>query len=527
MTVAGRNLVLVGMPGSGKSTVGLAVAERLGREFVDTDELVAAAAGRDVPEIFRAEGEAGFRARERQAVAAVAARRNLVVATGGGVLGDPENLARLRGSGVLVALWAAPEALVRRAAEGRPLLEAADPLARVKELLAAREAQYRQADLHLDTTGLSVDEAARTLVDLVSAEQVSVPGYDVWVGAGLSRAVGPSLAALGGGRRALVVADAGVAGTHAATVVESLRRSGFEAAQAVVPAGEESKSLAQAERLYGAALDAGLDRRGWIVAVGGGVAGDLAGFVAATFLRGVAFVPVPTTLLAQVDASVGGKVAVNLARGKNLVGAFHRPRAVFADVAALATLPDGELRSGLAEVVKHGILGDADYYLRVRASARELAARDPRALAEVVAGSVRIKAAVVAEDEREESGARMALNLGHTLAHAVEAVAGYGAWRHGEAVAVGLCAAGRLALRRGLWDAAEEADVEDLLGRLGLPTRLGGLPADLLLAAMRYDKKARGGRLRWVLPERLGRVAVRDDVAEAEVLSVLRELGAG
>lgn len=529
MPLGERNLVLIGMPGSGKSTVGRALARRLGREFVDSDDLVASAAGRSVPQIFAAEGEPGFRARERTAVAELASRRGLVLATGGGLPVDPENLRQLRSSGVVVALWADLAALADRlAAEGgRPLLDVPDPPARLRELLTGRASAYRQADLHLDTTRLRPEAAVDLLLRLTAAERLMVPGYAVHVGAGLLPALGPMLAALAPGRGALVVADAAVAGSHADAVLGSLRAAGFTAALAAVPPGEAAKSLEQAARLYEAALDAGLDRGGLIVAVGGGVVGDLAGFVAATFLRGIGFVPVPTTLLAQVDASVGGKVAVNLPRGKNLVGAFHRPLAVVADVGTLATLPPAELRSGLAEVVKHGVLAGGDDYALVRRRAPALLARQPEALAEVVAGSVRIKAEVVRTDERELGGARMSLNLGHTLAHAVEAVAGYGHWRHGEAVAVGLCAAGRLALRRGLWDPAEEADVERLLADLGLPIRLDGLPADRLLAAMRFDKKVSGGRLRWILPERLGRVGVYDDVEPADVLAVLGELGAG
>lgn len=521
------NLYVAGMPGSGKSSVGRAVAARLGRPFVDTDELIASAAGRDIPTIFRQEGEAGFRARERAALAEVCARSGLVVALGGGAVADPANLARLRGSGITVALWASPEVLLQRArAGGRPLLDVADPLARLRELLREREPSYRQAELQLDTTSLPLDQVVEAVLRLIAAERVPAPGYDVLAGSGLLPALGPVVAALGPGRRALVVADAAVAATHARAVLESLGSAGFRAGLAEVPSGEASKSLAQAERLYDAALDAGLDRQGWVVAVGGGVVGDLAGFVAATLLRGVAFVPVPTTLLAQVDASVGGKVAVNLPRGKNLVGAFHRPRVVVADSATLATLPEGELRSGLAEVVKHGVLAGAAYYRLVRDRAQALLGREASALSEVVAGSVRIKAAVVAADEREETGARMALNLGHTLAHAVETVAGYGTWRHGEAVAVGLCAAGRLALRRGLWNAGEEAQMEQLLARFGLPTRLDGLPADALLAAMRVDKKSAAGRLRWILPLAPGRVEVFSDVPESDVLATLAECGA-
>jgi 3-dehydroquinate synthase len=365
-----------------------------------------------------------------------------------------------------------------------------------------------------------------------AAERVRVDlgerGYDVVVGAGILPGLGATLAGLGRGGRAFVVADSGVAARYGDAVCGSLAAAGLEVVRATVPAGERSKSLRQAGRLYDAAIAGGCDRGSWVVAVGGGVVGDLAGFVAATLFRGVAFCQVPTTLLAQVDASVGGKVAVNHRLGKNLIGAFHQPRVCWADVTTLATLPGRELRSGLAEVVKHGVMADAAYLAEVERAVPRLLGRDPAALAAAVAGSVRIKAAVVAGDEREESGARERLNLGHTTAHALEAVAGYGRIRHGEAVAIGLVAAGEIALRQGLWSAGEQERLVRLLAAIGLPTRLpGGVGADSLLAAMARDKKTRDGRLRWVLPVRAGEVRVGQAVPAPTVREVLLRLGAG
>ena len=359
--------------------------------------------------------------------------------------------------------------------------------------------------------------------------------YQVRIGSDTVPELGPAVAALGPGRRALIVADGNVADSHAPMVASTLHAAGFAAHLVVVPPGEGSKTLAGAERLYDACIECGLDRASFIVSLGGGVVGDLAGFVAATYMRGIAFVQVPTTLLAQIDASVGGKVAVDHPRGKNLIGAFHQPRLVWCDTRTLATLPDADLAAGMAEAVKHGILADPRYYRFIRHRRQDLLGRDPAALGALIAGSVRIKAAIVAEDEREELLApagggpvrsRMALNLGHTLAHALEAVAGFGALRHGEAVAIGLCAAGRLAIGRGLWSRRWQTDLEEVLSGLGLPARIPGLPLPELLAAMRLDKKAAMGTLRYVLPVRPGEVAICEDISSEELTSVLIGLGA-
>jgi 3-dehydroquinate synthase len=365
----------------------------------------------------------------------------------------------------------------------------------------------------------------------VIAARVPVPlgerSYDVVIGEGILPELGAALAGLGGGRRALLVADAAVAATYGAQAAASLAAAGLAVVPAVVPSGERSKSLRQAERLYGLAIAGGCDRASWVVAVGGGVVGDLAGFVAATLHRGVRFCQVPTTLLAQVDASVGGKVAVNHRLGKNLIGAFHQPRLCWADVATLATLPARELRSGLAEVVKHGVIADAAYLAEMTAAAPRLLARDPAALVRAVAGSCRIKAAVVAADEREESGLRSHLNFGHTVGHALETVLGYRRLRHGEAVAIGMVAAGAIAEALGLWSAADQRALRELLAALRLPVRLpAGVRADELLQVLARDKKARDGRVRWVLPVRPGQVTLTADVPDDLVRAVLAQLGA-
>jgi 3-dehydroquinate synthase len=299
----------------------------------------------------------------------------------------------------------------------------------------------------------------------------------------------------------------------------------IEAATVVLPAGEATKSLAHASRVYDELVARGADRHTLIVALGGGVIGDLAGFVAATFARGLPLMMIPTSLLAQVDSSVGGKVGINHPGAKNIIGAFHQPVGVWIDTETLQTLPDRQLRAGLAEVVKYGVILDAEFFATLEKLAGELLTRNGEALRQIVSRSCWLKASLVERDEREETGLRAALNFGHTIAHAIEAVAGYdGPYVHGEAVAVGMVAEGRLAHRLG-WLGADQVDrLIQLLERFGLPTRAPSLDPERLLEAMGRDKKNRRGKIRFVLPRRIGEVELTDAPAELDVRAALAEL---
>lgn len=325
--------------------------------------------------------------------------------------------------------------------------------------------------------------------------------------------------------QALLITDDTVDALYGDQVRESLTGAGWQVYTAVVPAGEGSKSLEQAARLYDCAVAAGLDRGSPVLGLGGGVVGDLAGFIAATYQRGQPFIQVPTTLLAQVDSSVGGKVGINHPGGKNLIGSFYQPALVLADVAVLGTLPPRQVRAGLAEVVKHGVIADAAYFDLVEGERHAIAALDSAVLAQIVSGSCRIKAGVVSQDERE-SGKRAILNFGHTVGHAVETAAGYGRWLHGEAVAMGMAAAGRLAVALGLFSGDQLDRMVTLLENLGLPTRLPAIPADLLAEVMTRDKKRSRGMLRWVLPTAIGSVRIVDGIPWQTVGGVLAALGA-
>jgi 3-dehydroquinate synthase len=354
--------------------------------------------------------------------------------------------------------------------------------------------------------------------------QLGERSYDIVITSDDAAGLGPFARMRTTGSRAFVVTDEHVR-RHADAAAASLRAAGFEVGSAVLPAGEAQKSLRTASDLYDRLVDERADRRTLIVAVGGGVIGDLAGFVAATFNRGLPLLMVPTTLLAMVDSSVGGKVGVNHPKAKNLIGAFHQPVGVWIDTATLATLPVREYQSGLAEVVKYGVILDADFFAYVEAHADALLRRDPEAVRHVVARCCRLKADVVERDEREVTGLRMVLNYGHTFAHAFETAAGYGTWLHGEAVAAGMVCASRLAERRGLIPAEMTERQVRLLARFGLPTAHGRWPTEDLIATMRSDKKSLAGRLRFILPRRLGEVALFDEVPEADVRAVLQTAG--
>ena len=334
--------------------------------------------------------------------------------------------------------------------------------------------------------------------------------------------LGPFARQRASGTLALVVSDAHVA-RHAHAVADELATAGFITHVAVLPPGEEQKALSTAAGLYDRLAELNADRKTLLVAVGGGVIGDLTGFVAATYARGLPLLMVPTTLLAMVDSSVGGKVGVNHPQAKNLIGAFHQPVGVWIDTQTLETLPDREYRSGLAEVVKYGVILDAEFFAFLETQAEAILRREPDAVRHLVARCCRLKADIVEKDEREETGLRMVLNYGHTFAHAFETVSGYGTYLHGEAVAVGMLCASRLAEQQRLIDSELTVRQQTLLERFGLPTApKAGAIADWL-QTMRRDKKALGGRMRLILPKRLGEVALFEDIDEQDVRRVLEE----
>jgi 3-dehydroquinate synthase len=350
--------------------------------------------------------------------------------------------------------------------------------------------------------------------------------YAIVIGSDLLGSIGAVVAAAAS--RAVVIADAAVAASHATTVSTALAAAGVAVDRVSVSSGEGSKSVAGLERLWNEMARLAVDRRTHVVAVGGGVVGDLAGFAAATFGRGLGVWHVPTTLVAQVDSAIGGKTGINLEGGKNLVGSFWQPRGVFADVATLGTLPDREFQSGLAEVVKYGVILDPEFFAWLEAHVGAILARAPAPLAHVVGRSAALKAGVVEQDERELSGLRAILNYGHTFAHAYETAGGYGRLLHGEAVAIGMDDAATLAAALGRIDGAAVERQRRLLVAFGLPVSPpAAFAPDDLLAIMARDKKTVGGRLRFVLPTRIGHVELVDGIDPAVVRRVLSRPAVG
>ena len=349
--------------------------------------------------------------------------------------------------------------------------------------------------------------------------------YTIVVEPGVLGATGSRVRELRVGSRAVVVTDATVMRLHGGAVVKALEAAGFVTTVVEVPEGETAKTLRIAERCWEHLLKAGIDRSSTVLALGGGAVGDLAGFVAASYMRGVNFVQLPTTVLAQVDASIGGKTAIDHPKAKNLIGAFHQPRLVLVDPAVVRSLPEREFRSGLAEIVKHGIVLDADYMADVERSASEVLRRDLDTLARIIGGSCRLKAGVIERDPEEKSELRYALNAGHTIGHALEAVTGFARWTHGEAVALGLVAEAHLAEALGLAAPATTRRQEALLAALGLPIRASDVDATAVLDAITRDKKARDGRVPFVLAPTIGAFRVVYDIGHEDVRRAVTTLG--
>jgi 3-dehydroquinate synthetase/shikimate kinase len=541
------DLVLVGLPGSGKSAVGRRIAARHGATFVDLDDQIEHATGRRIPEIFATDGEAAFRRLERDAVAALGPpdpdpELRRVISPGGGAVVDPRNRWWLYRGRVPVWLDVRPEVLgqrLRRSPNVRPLVQGGDPVGRIRQLAAARERFYAAANRVNGVAELSgVIEAVERLVaagvpEAATLLHASTRVGEVVFGEGIAAdAVSGALHRLEA-RRAVLVSEPGAWSAFGEGVGEGLRSRGWQVDSVMLPAGEAAKQLPVIGDAARELARLRVERRDPLVAIGGGALGDPAGFLAATYLRGVPWIGVPTTLVAQVDSAIGGKTGVDLPEGKNLLGAFHQPAAIVLDLAALGPLPERQRRAALGEIVKMAALGDEALFATLEADGDAIARGEARviasgALAEAVERPAWSKVEVVTADEREqgEAGGRITLNLGHTVAHALEAVDGYATLLHGEAVGYGLRAATRVGAALGVTPPDRATRIEGLLdavdlGRAPLPHP----PADVL-EATGSDKKHAAGRLRWVLPTADG-VVVRDDVPESVVAEAVDGVLAG
>jgi shikimate kinase/3-dehydroquinate synthase len=556
------DVVLVGLPGSGKSVVGRRLAARRGAVFVDLDAEIERAAGASVAEIFATEGESGFRARERAAIdrlgAPSAATDGVarVVSAGGGALVDPRSRWRLLRGRVGVWLDVRPEVAAQRLRNSRrvrPLIaNSRDPIDALRRLRADRERFYATAAIHVTRVGDPVGVAAEVDARLADAP-VDAAGGVVAAGDVLLRTdtrigrflLGDGIAAAGvadaldalDARRAVVVSEPGAWDAAGVTIADGLRRLGRPVVVVMLPNGEAAKRLPVIERAADELADARADRTDPIVAIGGGALGDAAGFLAATWLRGVPLVHVPTTLVAQVDSAIGGKTAVDIDAGKNLVGAYHQPSAVVVDVALLRTLDERQRRAALGEAVKMAALGDEALFALLERDGEAIARGEPDAwssgaVAELVERCLWAKVEVVLADEREAldgsvAGAgRLALNLGHTVGHGLEAATGFGPVLHGEAVAYGLRAASRVGVAAGTTPPARAERIEALLDRLDLGVDAVVVDPAAVRAAIDRDKKHAAGRLRWVLPTADG-VLLSADVPDEAVDAAIAEVTAG
>jgi len=528
------DVVLIGLPGSGKSVVGRRLASRHGASFTDLDERIESTAGRTIPEIFEDDGEAAFRALERAAIAELgpadaAPDVRRVIATGGGAVVDPRNRWALYRGRTTVWLDGRPEVLaqrLRRSPRARPLVSGRDPIGVIRDLATKRERFYAAASVHqggvAEIHGVvdAVDERIAQVSDASGTTLLRAStaiGRIVLGDAIAADALAAELGALRA-RRAILVSEPGAWAAVGERLATDLRERGCDVARVLLPEGEAAKRLGVIETAARELAALRMEREDVVVAVGGGALGDAAGFLAAIYLRGVRFVQVPTTLVAQIDSAIGGKTGVDLPEGKNLVGAFHQPAAIIVDIATLRTLPGRQIRGALGEAVKMAALGDERLFKLLETDGPAIARGDPAvfvsgAIAELVerAGWAKMEVVVADERERDSAGGRITLNLGHSLGHAFEAAAGYGGLLHGEAVAYGLRAAGRIGVEVGVTPPERAERIDRLLDALGLATESLPYPLASVLDHLAADKKHAAGRLRWVLPTADG-VVVRDDV---------------
>jgi shikimate kinase/3-dehydroquinate synthase len=548
-----RHIFLIGLSGSGKSTVGRLLERDLGIPLLDIDALIEEECGERIPVIFARHGEEYFRACESLLLDRVTRTQSAaIISTGGGIVTRAQNRALMAERGVRVYLQVEPAIALLRLqtqldlaiaqdtpVEVRPLLAGPDPLASLHNLLSARVAWYEEAELVCSTLDKNARQVAREIIAMLNSSGDTIApiirhvatgtGYDVIVDWGGLGRLGDYLKQLQIPPRIFLFTDSNLERLYAPTLLQNLVQAGFEPHLYVVPAGEGSKSLAQLSAIYDWLVEQRAERSEAIIAFGGGVVGDLVGYAAASYLRGVPLIQVPTSLLAQVDSSLGGKTGVNHTQGKNLIGAFYSPRLVLADPAVLLTLPERERTEGWAEIVKYGIILDAELFALLEAHADTLRAfSHPPVplLCQIIARSIDLKAMVIEEDEREQ-GLRAILNYGHTLAHALENVSGYGEWLHGEAVSLGMVAAAQLAQEAALFPASAAERQNALLTALGLPTVYHGSvrPQDIL-TKIQLDKKVVGKRVRWIMPRQIGEVFVTqmpDELVERVVTTFFAE----
>jgi len=526
-----NNVVLVGFMGSGKTTVGRALADRTRGAFIDLDQEIAADAGRSISEIFADEGEAGFREREARGLERALRQDQAIIAAGGGAPLPDENWHQMREGNCVISLMAEPAELARRlnGSKGRPLLEPDAPSA-IAALLPNRIGRYAAADLVIGTDGKKPVEVADDIQSRLPrggvrriAIDVPTASHEVTIGSHLPSLVAQTVKRMTPSQPIVIVSDSVIMSHHMQPLADALASLDIKATPVSVPSGEPAKELEALAAIYVTLGRIGVDRQGCLIALGGGTVGDVAGFAAATWMRGIRYLQVPTTLLAMVDSSIGGKTGINMPAGKNLVGAVHQPAAIFCDIEYLESLPGEEYRAALAEIIKVGMIADRSFVEWLWANISGLLERHRDIVDEAIRRAIMIKADIVVRDPYE-TGERAILNYGHTVGHALERVAGYGKVRHGEAVAWGMEVAARISVMNHYCRAEDVTLQHRLLERAGLLTsRPVVKPLDLAIA-MERDKKSRAGKPRLVLLREVGRVDYGCEVDEPVVWQAFNEV---
>ena len=530
-----QRIFLTGLPGSGKSSVGRHMATLLGWDFLDTDDLLAAQSGVPVGQVLLQLGEERFRQLESAVLRDAAEAEKVVIATGGGAIISAANRALMRERGLTVYLhvpvgtaWQRIQQHLQQsgASAVRPLVVGDDGSERLNRLYETRKGWYEEAEVHVDTEHQTPETLAQRLVAYAFAtgflssptvprevitQQLLTSTSQAIVEWGGLRHLPLTLRSYELPKRLFIVTDSAVGSLYAQPLLALLEENGFAPQLMSVPAGEASKSFSCFQQIIDWLVQQKAEQKEAIIALGGGVVGDLAGFVAACYQRGVPLIQIPTTLLAQVDSAIGGKTGINHALGKNLIGAFYQAKLIYADPAFLLTLPERVYREGWAEIIKYAMILDAELFNILEGQVEALLARDAGLLSAIVARCIRMKMDIVQRDERD-GGLRNILNYGHTFGHALEAITAYGTWLHGEAVAIGMEVAARIAVASGLLSQEDATRQRNLLQAFGLPVQCAGVDIDAIMQAMQRDKKVRAGSTRWILATAIGHADVYSDI---------------
>jgi len=545
-----QRIFLTGLSGAGKSTVGRQVANLLGWDFVDTDDLLSQSFGLSAGQVLVECGEQRFRQLESAALVAAAQRERIVIATGGGAVMCEANRTLMREQGLTVYLSVPVEVAWKRIQAQvcsihspensllRPLLSGQDGQQRLQNIYAVRKQWYEQAAVHLQAGEQTITLLAQQIVafaltngcltssspaqEIVTLPSPTASSQAIVEWGGLCH-LPQALRAAELPRRVFIVTDSNVGQLYSKPLQSLLIREGFDPQIFTVPSGEASKAFVYLQSILNWLVEQKAERHEALLALGGGVVGDLAGFVAACYHRGIPFIQVPTSLLAQVDAAIGGKTGINHPYGKNIIGAYHQPRLILVDPAVLLTLSKRAYGEGWAEIVKYGMALDADLFELIERSAPLLRSRNATAISTIITRCIQLKMAVVGHDERD-AGLRNVLNYGHTFGHALETLTGYGTWLHGEAVSIGMEVAASIAVARGLLTREEALRQRMLLQTLGLPVDCSGVDVEAVLVTMQRDKKVQAGHMRWVLPTRIGQAEIYADIPASVVRDAIEAL---